>query len=51
MMAREGFSEDPIHKTQAEQKAREAQQAQSAAQSAKPKTMEEELEEGISLEL
>lgn len=56
MMAREGLSEDPIHKTQAEQAAKAAQ-ASKAAQTAKPeepakpKTMEEELAEGIELEL
>ena len=44
MMAREGFSEDMIHKTQTEQ-------AQKPQQPAKPQTMEDELNEGISLEL
>ena len=48
MMAREGLTEDPIHKTQAEQ-AQKAQQTQPKPQ--EPKTMEEELGEGITLEL
>ena len=44
MMAREGFSEDLIHKTQSEQ-------TQAPQKPAEPKTVEEELNEGISLEL
>jgi len=44
MMAREGLTEDPIHQTQKEQAARKEEPE-------RPKTMEEELAEGIELEL
>ena len=50
MMVREGLSEDPIHKTQAEQAARKEEAAKPETP-AEPKTMEEELAEGIELEL
>ena len=50
MMVREGLSEDPIHKTQAEQAARKEEPAK-PAEPAQPKTVEEELAEGIELEL
>ena len=49
MMAREGLSEDPIHKTQAEQAAKK--ESAKPEEPVQPKTMEEELAEGIELEL
>jgi len=51
MMAREGFTEDPIHKTQQEQAAAKAQEPAKTEEPVKPKTIEEELAEGIELEL
>ncbi|MBE6990290.1 MAG: hypothetical protein E7426_06045 [Ruminococcaceae bacterium] len=56
MMAREGFSEDPIHQTQKEVQQQTQQQTQQehapeARPQTEPKTIEEELAEGIQLEL